>query len=102
MMDYDAVSRNPDEYSGKNVRITGKIEQVSEAGNGNVVYLVSTNSISGDIVYVTYKRGSGEERLLVGDIVAMYGECGGVITYKSTLGTGVTVPCIQMKYYELK
>ena len=99
---YDDVARNPDNYDGEKVVLSGTVIQVSE----DALDLFSTNSVdfrvetTDGIWYVSYNRPEGESRILEGDYITCYGECDGVTTYISVLGGNVTVPKLIMKYHD--
>lgn len=99
---YDDVARNPDNYEGKKVKISGSVIQVAE----DFIDLFDTNSVDlrveapDGIWYVTYVRPEGESRILEDDYITCYGECDGVTTYISILGSTVTVPKLIMKYHD--
>ena len=99
---YDDVARNPDNYEGRKVKISGSVIQVSES----FLNIFDTNSVDfrvetpEGIWYVTYSRPEGESRILEGDYITCYGECDGVTTYISVLGSNVTIPKLIMKYHD--
>lgn len=100
---YEDVSRNPDKYKGQSCAVKGTVIQVAES----VIDLFDTNSVTlrieaaDGIWYVDYTREEGESRILEGDEVICYGECDGVTTYIAIMGNTVTVPKLNLKYYEL-
>ena len=99
---YQNVERSPDTYKGKQIRIEGKVIQVSEGWFDSVTYRIATDtSGNDDIWYVTYTRQSNEARVLNGDHVVVYGICDGVETYKSVLGSFVTIPALKAKYFDV-
>ena len=88
-VDYSDVERNPDNYDGTYVVVTGEVLQVSE-GLFNIVTLrVGTYD---EPWYITYYRDDGESRVLEGDYVTVYGKCTGVTTYISVMGSSITIP----------
>lgn len=93
---YSDVERNPDNYNGEKIKITGEVVQVSEGWFDTVTMRVSSN---GDMWYVTYTREDGESRILEGDNITCYGECDGVISYITVFGSQVTIPSLKMKYH---
>lgn len=97
---YDDIERNPKKYNNIRVVFTGRIVQVSEGSP--CVYRVATDSYYNDVVYVTYRRSEYEPRLLEDDTITFYGVCRGVKTYETILKTKITIPCVEMKYYELQ
>ena len=100
---YNDVARNPDAYTGHKVQISGQVVQVSE----DLLNLFNTNTVtlrietSGGTWMVNYQRTEGESRILEGDHITCYGECKGVETYISVLGSTVTVPSMRLKYFDL-
>ena len=95
---YNDTARNPDSHKGEKVKFSGKIIQVSEGLLDSVVYRIATKNGYENIVYVTYTRQEGESRLLENDRITVYGECNGVTSYMSLLGT-ITIPSVKMQYY---
>lgn len=100
IVEYSDVERNPDNYKGKKIKISGKVIQVSEGLFDSVTLRVE--EADGNVWYVTYQREDGESRILEKDSITCYGECDGVETYTSILGDQITIPSMKMKYYEIK
>ena len=96
-IDYDDVARNPDNYDGVTIVVSGSVIQVSEGWFNSVTLRVDDN---GNIWYVTYSRDEDESRILEGDNITIYGECTGVTSYTSILGNTVTIPSIKGVYIE--
>ncbi len=94
---YSDIERNPDSYEGKQAKISGEVIQVSEGILNTVTLRVDCG---GDIWYVSYSRSEGESRILEGDTITCYGECDGVTSYITVIGSQVTIPSLDMKYYE--
>ena len=67
----------------------------------NTHKITPTNDI---YVYIgTYKYSDeNESKILEDDIVTIYGICKGDKTYTSVLGSNVTIPSIEVKYWDLK
>lgn len=83
----------PEDYTGKNLKISGKVIQVIE-GNNVQQYRIAQNKDYDCIYLVTYARKEGEPRILDDDMVTVYGTCVGPITYESTLGASITIPAV--------
>lgn len=98
-LSYSAVSRDPEDYEGKKVVITGTVIQVQEGFFDSVTLRVETSE---GIWYVMYTRKDGESRILEDDRITCYGECKGVETYIALLGNTVTIPSMRMEYYDLE
>lgn len=102
---YADLARNPDKYKGQAFVFTGKIIQVSEPTFGNIVSLrinVTKNEYGSytDTVYATVELSDDSDRLLEDDIVKVYGDCEGLYTYTSVMGNSVSVPKINIQYFD--
>lgn len=110
-IDYDTISRNPDKYKGNNYKFTGEVIQVQESSWSNTVELrvnITKHTyeyIDGeyyeDPIYCTVEIPDGADRILDDDIITFWGTCDGLYTYTSILGSSVSVPKIDIKYYEI-
>lgn len=93
---YSDVARNPSNYDGTKIKITGRVVQVAEGLFDSVTMRIDCG---GNMWYVTYSREEGESRILEGDQIVGYGECSGVTSYTTVLGSQKTIPSMKMKYY---
>lgn len=93
---YRDVERNPDNYEGTKIKVRGEVVQVAEGWFDSVTMRVSSG---GNMWYVTYSREEGESRILEGDSITCYGECDGVKSYTTVLGSQKTIPSLKMEYY---
>lgn len=89
--DYSSVARNPDEYKGKRIKMTGEVIQVQEDGS-EVVMRINDKGTYNNTYYVTYRLKSGEGRILEDDYVTIYGLIKGLKTYVSIMGNTVSIP----------
>lgn len=107
---YETLLRNPTAYKGYLLRIYGQIKQMIPINEKSVDLLISTKVLVGgnklrdtvysdDIMYVRYK-GQNVNKILEDDIVTVYGEYNGRITYQTYLGSK-TVPDISAIYIEI-
>lgn len=104
-LDFDAISRDPGSYKGKNYTFSGKVVQVMEQealSSTYVVLRIATRGNYDDVVYVTYYRDSDEARILEDDRVIVYGTCEGLHTYETVLGSSVTLPKFSAESVSLK
>ena len=104
-IDYDAMSRDPQKYEGKNYTFSGKVVQVLEQSTdyGTLVAMrVSTNGSYGNIVYVIYIRPVGESRILEDDRITVYGSSTGLYTYETVLGSEISLPSFYAESITLK
>lgn len=89
---YDDLARSTEQHTGKYLDMGGKVVQVIEDGNGAGLRVL----VDGDIdqaVYVQYP-GYDKQRVLVNDMVQMVARVDGRVTYKTVLGSEVTVPAL--------
>lgn len=99
---YDNLARNPDDYIGDKVKFYGRIIQVMESDDGS--YTQYRFAIDGDydtVAYIEISKDQLSSRLLEDDMVTIYGESYGTISYESTLGGNITVPAIIVNMFEL-
>jgi hypothetical protein len=104
---YDSLARRPDTYKGLNVKLAGKVIQVMEQGNDVQLRVditqekasYSSTYFYDDTILVTYTKTTSE-RILEGDIVALYGVMAGNYTYTTVLGASLTVPLMNAKYID--
>lgn len=95
---YDDLFRNNEQYTGKIVKIRGKIIQSQNSGN-EYVFRVGTKPeyYYEDIIYLNYNG----PRFIEGDTVDIWGKVNGLKTYSAVLGNSVTVPEITSNHMEL-
>jgi len=101
---YDQLARNPDVYKGFQVRLTGKVVQVIEAGKNKTQLRVNITKDEyswSDAVFVSYTRKENEIRILEDDIITLWGIYEGLITYKAVLGQNITIPSISAKNIDI-
>ena len=111
-IEYETLARNPDKYKGNNYKFTGKVKQVVESSwlNSKTTLLIDVTETKFDYIdisswsdslYCTVKIPDGEDRILEDDILTFWGTCDGMYTYTSVLGQSITVPRIDIEYFEL-
>ena len=102
---YKEIARNPDKFRGKNIVFTGKVIQAQEGIGDSVTLRVNmTKNEYGnyeDTVYCTYSYSDEDSKILEDDIIKIYGECQGDTSYTSIFGQKVTLPEIEIKYFDL-
>lgn len=100
---YKDLMRDPDAYTGKRIYIKGRVVQVLQSDPSSNYYelRVATSGYE-DIFYVTYTLKSSEKRILEDDNIILYGDFGGLISYKSIFGQSITIPKISAKFMEME
>ena len=94
-LDYTAISRNPSSYTGNHYTFTGKVLQVLEQEYSDYTLVnlrIATKGNADNAVFVTYRRPKDSDRVLEGDSVTVYGECQGLYSYESVMGSTITLP----------
>lgn len=54
-----------------------------------------------DTIYATVEIPDGADKLLEDDVITFWGTCDGDYTYETVMGNNVSLPKIDIKYYEL-
>lgn len=105
---YDALARNPDANKGNYYTLYGEVIQVVEDGNDvqlrvNVTPVMFLDEVSyyEDTVYVFAELPKGGKRILEGDMIRIYGECVGLITYRSLFDQQISLPGIYAAYWSV-
>lgn len=113
-IDYKTLSRNPDKYKGDNFVITGEVIQVLESDSWfNDTTTLRINITKEELEYLdeplwsdpiiaTVTIPNGEDRILEDDIITFWGTCDGLYTYQSILGQSISVPKIDIEYYQIE
>lgn len=89
---YDDLARDPDSYSGQDIKITGKVLQVVE-GDTETNLRVATDGNYDNVVMVGFDPAILDgKRVLEDDNVTVCGTYIGIYKYQSTLGATISVP----------
>lgn len=91
------IARNPEQYKDTDLSLKGEVFQLVDESNNNIEFLLDTGGDNG-IVYVSYTIPGGENRILVGDYVTIYGRYNIMKSYRSVLGTKQNVPSVSAKF----
>lgn len=97
---YDNLARDPDKYKGNKVVFQGKVIQVME-GDDYTQYRLAVNSDYDTVALIEITADKLSSRVLEDDIITIYGESMGTITYDSTLGGKITVPAISVNMFNI-
>ncbi len=93
---YDSIARKPDDYDGEKVTFTGKVLQVIDDNDDGEDYTELRIAVDGDYKNVIFAALPNYElngsRVLEDDLVTVYGESRGIITYTSSLNSDISVP----------
>lgn len=104
-IDYDTLARNPNKYKGEYLTMSGEVIQTIDIDGGVMLRMDVTQDDYGfwhDTIVVTIPLAPSDDRILEDDIITVYGKCYGLYTYESVLGSTISVPRIDGKYYILK
>lgn len=89
---YDDLARNTEQHTGANINMAGQVVQVIEDGDGAALRVL-VDGDANQAVYVKYP-GYSKARVLTDDMVQMVAQVDGRVTYKTVLGSEVTVPAV--------
>ena len=101
---YKDILRNPDAYKGKTAYFFGKVVQKVDSKTFRVGVDCSKNRyatsgyVCDNYIYVKY---SGGLNMLEDDIVKLWGDLDGTVTYETVLHNNLTIPSLNAKYAEL-
>lgn len=90
---YEDYFRRADAHEDEKVTLTGTVVQVIE-GKSVSEYRVALDSNSDKIVYVVLPASKATVRVLEDDKVTIIGTYSGLISYESTHGVQITIPCV--------
>lgn len=104
---YEQLARNPNNFKGTNVKLTGEVVQVIEGLYSNSLRVNITKegiytTYYKDTIYVNYVPKEGEDKILQDDIITIYGTAQGEYSYTSTLGAMITLPFVNGKYITIE
>ena len=89
---YESILRNPDEHDGNQYQIYGKVLQKSEGSYSTVLRVGTTGGYYDSVFYVRYYPSAISENVIEDDYVTIYGICQGTETYKTVMGSYITIP----------
>lgn len=100
---YEQIARNPENFKGTNVKLTGEVVQVMTDSYStnlrvNITKKGNYSTYYTDTIYVVYHPEVGEDKILEDDIITIYGTSQGDCSYTTVMGSTVTLPNILAKY----
>lgn len=102
--DYSMLARDPNRFIGQAVMMHGKVIQVLEEGTSVTMRVNVSQGDYGawqDTVLVNYTRlWAAAPRVLEGDIVRLYGEFKGIMSYKAVMGQTIALPHVEAAVIE--
>lgn len=105
---YKQIARNPNQYMGKQAKVTGEVQQIEQANDGSEVILIAiTKDPDADAwtnaIYATYTpKNDNESRILENDIITLYGTLDGIEDYTTVMGDTKSVPKLTAEYRDIK
>lgn len=104
-IEYADLARNPNKYKGQAFVFTGKVIQVAEPTSGNTVSMrinvTEGTYVWSDTIFATVELPKSADRILEGDIMTFYGDCKGLYTYTSVIGEQISLPAVQIFYFNI-
>lgn len=104
---YEELARNPESYKYDHFTFTGEVIQVYEDGMDTILrinvtpYTIGDTVLYQDTIYAEVYIPSGADRILKEDIITVWGQCSGLITYESIFGQQISIPGLDIEYYEI-
>lgn len=104
---YKELARNPESFKGEYFTFTGEVIQVMEQGNlVNLRVNVTSETLFDttfytDTIFVVARLSEDGNRILEHDIITLYGICDGLYTYTTVLGSEMSIPRIDVEYWEI-
>ena len=95
-LDYEKILRDSDSYKDKYCKVSGTVDQIVEGWFGSFTIYVADSD--GNKWGCTYSYKDGEEHLLEGDSVTLYGKCKGTVNVDTIMGKQVTLPEVDIEY----
>lgn len=99
-LDHTAILRNPSDYKNKYCKVSGTVSQTIEGIFDSITIYVEDSNGDKWECYYSYK--DGETHVLDGDKITVYGKCDGSETATTLLGEQVTLPSVNVEYFEIK
>lgn len=90
-INYKELNKNPDRYAGDNIKLKGRVMQISEGHSDGNYLLMYVNDNYDQLAYVEYYN---DTNIVEGDYITVYGVCGGSYSYTTTIGGTNTVPSV--------
>lgn len=90
---YDSLARNPDDYKGTNVKLSGRVIQVVE-GTDSVTIRLAVSDDYDTVIMGSYSSSIVSSRILKDDYITVYGTAAGIYTYESSGAGSISVPLV--------
>lgn len=90
-IDYKQLNKNPDRYEGDNIKIQGRVMQISEGHSDGNYILMYVNDDYNQLAYVEYYN---DTNIVEDDYITVYGVGAGSYTYSAQGGGTYTVPAV--------
>ena len=113
-IDFKTLSRNPEKYKGNNYVFTGEVIQVMDSdswfSNTTTLRVNITKEefeyiddvLWSDPIIATVEIPDGADRIIENDVIRFWGTCDGLYTYERVMGQNISVPKVDIKYYQVK
>ena len=89
---YHQLARTPNDYIGKEIKLSGKVLQVMEGPNTKNQLRLAVDSSHDTVLYAEYSKSAVETELLEDDYITLYGTYHGIYTYEAAEKESVSVP----------
>ncbi|MDT3394571.1 MAG: hypothetical protein LIR10_08370 [Bacillota bacterium] len=94
---YDQIARTPDDHKGQKIYFTGKAIQVLD-DDGETQIRLAVDGNYDNVLLVTISNSKlNNSRVLEDDLVNVAGISSGIVKYKSTMGSKISIPSMTAK-----
>ena len=90
-INYKQLNKNPDRYEGDNIKIQGRVMQISEGKSDSNFILMYVNDDYDQLAYIEYYN---DTNIVEDDYITVYGVGAGSYTYTAQGGGSYTVPAV--------
>lgn len=98
---YEQLARFPARHDGKAITFKGRVLQVTENRDGDVMLRIGTRGGFGDVMYVEARSSAIENgRILEDDTVTVWGTSRGIKTYTAVMGNAIQIPAAEADIVE--
>lgn len=100
--DFKSVSRNPEDFKGDKVKISGRVVQVMGSRDEGYIIRLATKGRYDNIVYCMIpSENTPDYNILDEDKITIFAVLAGDHTYTTTMGASITLPLVYVDFVEM-
>lgn len=97
---YDQLARTPDDFIGKKIKFRGTVVQTVEGEDSFNHLRLATKNGYDDVIMCEYEKDLVSSRILVNDVITVYGTSYGLYSYESTGSGIITIPAMNIEHVD--